>query len=1246
MPARAVAETGLRPPIAPRGRWWVGALLLSAIAVPLCAQAPLVLEGRVTGPRGEAVPFALLRLEDATGILAVWSADSVGGFSFRWGQPRLPARLIVVRVGMRTLERELARTASGTVLRLDLAMQGEAGELAPITVVARRPRPPRDLTGRAPAVGTTATRLEVSSGMSGDAAGDLDAALSLVPGIQLVPDASGAPVPSTLGVPADQNGRTVNGAATGRQPMPRDGLVQTVRLSTFDPRIGRFGGVLLASTLPSGTFLRRRGIRGSGTGGMLQWAPAGWQGLVPVEQDYILSGTASGPLGDERRFYSLTGQFRRRQAPLVPLGARSALTPLGISDDALAAVRAAATDAGFAVDRGAPSGWRTISEGTMLGRIDLTPFASLTRTEDGDILYLLASGWWRHAEPLGIGPAAARSRATGERTGEGSVQLQWAPYLRGSLLELRSRIGRGAATQDADATLPAARVRSAGTSPGASGLALSFGGPGVPTRQSAWWTWETAADLSRMSDDGAHRVNMFGSVDLQGGTMRRTGTTGEWTFADLQGLQALAPMRYSRLPAGLATRTEAAHVAVAIGDVFVVTPSARLPGMWDAPGVTLQYGVRLEADQLSVAPAQGAALAMPWVGGTSRIRRLGVLPMLGFTWRGALYEEAGGGAIAAVPRHVIEGGVRLYRNSLSAIGSSAIPSREVLGVVQPRLECVGGAIPAALPWSVLSSPPTSCAGDTVQGSAAPEATVLAEGFDAPRSARAELTWRWFATPALSGSVGGGVARNRGLPQVRDLNFRGIPTFRLQEERGRPVYVPVSGVDPGTGAVASAASRRDPMWGAVSALESTAATDAWNGTIGLSWRPGRSQVIPGTVPASRSLIVTLGYTLAGGIERFNGFTASTAGDPGASERAPSVAPRHSIVLGVDASFRTWMTVSASLRLASGVRFTPMTGGDINGDGLPNDRAFVPSPTAADSAVAEDMRSLLARATPDVRSCLQRQAGGIAGRNSCLGPWTAGIGTIAVTLDPWRLGFRERGGITLLVRNALAGLDALAHGDDPRGWGQFAVVDPVLVVPTSFDARRQRFGYAVNPDFGSTRRWRRALQPVVSLMVDLRLDVGRNLERQALEALVLRGNGGDAIPVGRLRGFLLEQARRARQSDSDRILEMSDSLLLSPRTLADVRGEVTRRDAVRDSIYGRLADELERGRARLGDPALQRAWRSAILAATRVSAAADRASIALLTDAQRRWMRDRRLLPSLDRPPEWLDLLERQPQVLVR
>src|SRR2546427_6285041 len=92
--------------------------------------------------------------------------------------------------------------------------------------------------------------------------------------------------------------------------------------------------------------------------------------------------------------------------------------------------------------------------------------------------------------------------------------------------------------------------------------------------------------------------------------------------------------------------------------------------------------------------------------------------------------------------------------------------------------------------------------------------------------------------------------------------------------------------------------------------------------------------------------------------------------------------------------------------SGPPSTPIAGSDINGDGAKNDRAFIFNPAlTADTAIANGMQALLAAAPSPIRSCLRRQLGGIAGPNSCTGPWQASLDLQGNWRPQW-FGLRRR------------------------------------------------------------------------------------------------------------------------------------------------------------------------------------------------------------------------------------------------
>ena len=126
--------------------------------------------------------------------------------------------------------------------------------------------------------------------------------------------------------------------------------------------------------------------------------------------------------------------------------------------------------------------------------------------------------------------------------------------------------------------------------------------------------------------------------------------------------------------------------------------------------------------------------------------------------------------------------------------------------------------------------------------------------------------------------------------------------------------------------------------------------------------------------------------------FNSFAGSTAevfGDPRMVEWATGANDaRHAFVFQGGMYIPKVGSVTAFSRIQSGLPFTPIVQGDVNGDGRTGDRAFIPDPQSASTSaeLRGGMAALLESTSDNVRDCLARQFGSAAGRNSCRGPWT--------------------------------------------------------------------------------------------------------------------------------------------------------------------------------------------------------------------------------------------------------------------
>ncbi|MHB2033391.1 MAG: hypothetical protein ACYCVE_08465, partial [Gemmatimonadaceae bacterium] len=170
--------------------------------------------------------------------------------------------------------------------------------------------------------------------------------------------------------------------------------------------------------------------------------------------------------------------------------------------------------------------------------------------------------------------------------------------------------------------------------------------------------------------------------------------------------------------------------------------------------------------------------------------------------------------------------------------------------------------------------------------------------------------------------------------------------------------------------------------------------------------------------------------------------------------------------------SYVSLAVSATLTSGQRYTPVVGGDVNGDGLQNDRAFIFDPkTTVDTSLARQMSEVLATATRSTRACLTSQLGRIAATNSCETGWLLQP-EINLNLNlPWQsfgMGeFDDHIQLSIGTQNAVGALLRLA-GLESTSLGQLAgasyMIDPRLLYVSGFDPATHEFLYRVNQQFG--------------------------------------------------------------------------------------------------------------------------------------------------------------------------------------
>ena len=1077
----------------------------------------------------------------------------------------------------------------------------------------------------------------------------------MLPGVLLGTGPDGRPVASAFGLGGGDNTQTLNGATSGESPLVRDGLRQSVRLSTYDPRHGRFGGLQIVSLLPAGSALETSTLRITASPTALQ-AGAGAAGrLVEPERDVLVSGTRFGSMFSDRAFHASTAQLRQRAAQALPLDGRGArrLEDLGIAPGLIESVLTSARARGLPI--GAPDAplSREVLEGSALTRLDLTDAATALGNPAGDVLYLLASVGGRRSVGA-VSPLATRSLDTRRWSSDASLAVAWSPYVSSALIDVRSRVLHARDGVEPTSALPTGRVFLAPTASASTpGVLSSLGGTGIGASRRDRTSWESFIDASWMSRNRAHQFAGLALVDLQWADDRVRGMqAGSYTYPSVAAWQSNSPSTYVRALSNPALAFRGTHAVLAIGDVFTVTSAARDPMNAEGPGFVVQAGLRAEFDDVRLRlPTDSALTRVLGAPPPTRLTRMALLPMAAFSWRQGEYVESFGPASSRNTRSQVDGGVRWYRASLAALGGGGLPGGASLGQSVASVGCVGSAVPIP-DWLAYASgaalPPSACAVSApLQQLQAPRGAVLGPTYDAPQSIRSELTWRWYFTPALQGDVGVVATRNSLLGDLSDRNFDGAPKFTVAGEAGRPVFVAPSGISGSSGDVLPTGSRTRPGYGVLTSFDATGRSHLVQWTLGATMGTPRTVLRTLAAPETFAATARIAYTRTDGSLWASGFARSTSGDPRGVDRAPVDLPRHVVAATLDVRANGWFTLGIGARLQSGVPFTPLVDRDNNGDGIANDRAFVfgdGTNTALESAAAwRDMRQRLPHG---LRDCLDSQVGRIAAPSSCRGPWSGTMGVVSVSLDPYRLGFGQRGSITLYVQNALAGLDRAINGATAQGWGQLPAVDPTLLRVTGFDAGAQQFRYAVNPDFGISRRFGSAFQPVAGVSVDLRFDIGRNMESQAIEGLMRRAVQGRVRSPEEL-AILLQMQAEVRDADqTPNVIADSATLRLTSAQVVALDSLATRRRLERAAIYRELGTFLAPRLSDLGSPDVRRQWHDAIVASARSAARHAEAARGVLTDTQWAEIRRRRLAPAWQLTTAEVERNARAPQLLPR
>ncbi|AMW06320.1 carboxypeptidase-like regulatory domain-containing protein [Gemmatimonas phototrophica] len=1160
-------------------RYLTCAVLPAAIALLglprlLFAQTADIVRGRVIDDSARVVVGAAVNITRGPDRLVLSTVtDSTGRYSLRFDPGTGDYLVHVAFAGFRPARRRVERAGSERELVADFTLGRDLTLLAAVKVKASKPE-------RAEAQVASPYEREVGAteqydqGVEGrvspNAAGNLSMIAGTMPGVTMT--ASG---PSMLGASPSSNLTTLNGMALPAGGLPRAARAD-VRVSgaTFDATRGGFAGANIDVRLGAGdrNYQNRRAYL-TLNAPQLQATDAVGRSLGITNQGFRASVGADGELIRQALTYNTALDVSRTTSdPASLVGSNAdALLRAGLAPDSARRAQDIAASVGLPLTGAGIPASRVQNNLTWLGRLDdvrdtlrtftLTTFAS--RSNEG---------------ALGFGPLSAPGNGGEQSQNTMGAQLLQSRYVGPGFFTLMQN--RLAASRVRDRTTPYLNIpgatvlaRSASDAATSDVVALQLGGNPFMATDDSRWTVEGANEMVWNAGGRKHRFKT--SAWVRGDGLTQEGlpnAQGSYTFNSLADLAANRPASYQR------TITQPARSATSYNGALAFAHQ------WNPTRYfSMLSGARVEGSMFGEAPPENAALEQA-LGVETGVapRRLRVSPRVGFTYTYSRSRENGNGQMSTNTGSwyrntmgIIKGGIGEFRDLYrpgtlaDAMVGAGIPGSTL------ALSCVGATVPTPN-WSGFaagSAPiPSSCAdGNGALVERAPSVTLVDPSFDVPRSWRAALGWA-SSMKGVMLKVDGLASYDLSQPSTLDANFRGATVFRLASEGNRPVFMQPLSVDAASGAVSPRDSRIASDFGRVSLR--TSDLRGYGSQLTTTIQPEIFRGAKGPPP----VMFSVGYTIQQVRQQYRGFDGGNFGDPRDKEWAAGMNDaRHAFVMQAGVGIPKVGTLTLFTRLQSGMPFTPLVRSDINGDGRANDRAYVPNVAAeSNAATRAQMQALLASAPANVRDCLSSQAGQVASRMSCRGPWTQQM-NLALQPNIGRVRGRNAQ-VNVVFENPLAGIDQMLHGANGlRGWGSQAQPDPVLLIPNGFDVNAQAFRYDVNPRFGDTRAFRTLSRIPFRVVIDVQMDLSVPYDlqtlRRALEPVKSRDRDSRKITWARRGADSIAALYLSRTSNLHRmLLAESDSLFLTKEQIGQLLAADSLYSAKVRALYKPLAEFL--------------------------------------------------------------------------
>jgi hypothetical protein len=1219
-------------------------LLLPAIAA---AQGTEIIRGRITGSDGKPIADVGVTITGlSTQEVKTAKSNDKGIFTALFTNAEGDYLVNVRKIGYSPYNTRVTRTGLSTVLVADITLREIAFELDTITVLGRRATPKDDEAS----IGGFEKNLLAGALFSLDP-GDLIALAGQIPGILALGDTGY----SVLGAGSNANGSTIDGAKFGGNNVPQDALGTSRMIQTSaDPRVGNFSGGQIASTLRGGTDIFAMTARANFQDQHLAWADPDWPS--PIARIAGTSGTVGGPIIKKRLHYQASWTVRDNVADVYSLvdPPPAVLSQYGLTLDTVNAVSHALNQLGVPL---IAQNYSTSRQGRNYNTsevIDWTPKATTS-------LRLSHTGSWGTNGSPGQAPFAYPSLGSQSDNQFHFLSARLTGYVHGFLDELSSTVNYSQFSSDPFLHVPSASVR-VGTvfDDGHTGLStMQFGG-GSGVNRSRGTDWDTQNEFSWIPANSKHRVKIGQEFDYSWSTNYSSGNQyGSYAYQTLADLAANKPASYNLTLSSFERSSKGATMALWVGDEWSASKALNFQG-----------GLRLDAAFPGTLPSYNPVVDQLFGVKTNQVPHTSfVTPRLGFSWASAERRGMGsptgqGGPISigalgnlppefvmamlgtprgsVAPGWAVNGSFGAYGSPLDNGSVASLIDQTGLPNTRRALTCVGDATPIPN-WSAINNAaPTSCldgAGATTFSSNVPSVQVYDVHFHMPISWRANLgidgirlpaKWTLGLTSFYNLGVNGGSAQ--------DFNLNPTPYFTLPNEGNRQVYVPASAIVPSTGVIAPNAYRINPNYGAVRDVIS----DLHNYT--LQWQasiaPPRPLLHNHLFNVSLTYVYNYGrrqqrglgggggggnfFTIVRDGVSFSGFGSGGGGggfaidgDPNKVAWVPASQPTHQI--NAVASFRAWwFNITTRLNVYSGTPFTPSVAGDVNGDGMNNDLAFIPNPaTTADPALAAQMTQLLAAAPAGARDCLLTQLGQIAGINSCTTQWQARLDVRIDWQPPRSFGFGDRLRLTTVMQNTSGALVRLFGLENtPLGRGALGTdANGQLLYVTGFDPATNNYKYQVNQLFGQPRNFGNARRQYPPFQLQLGLQYQLGGPQRAPMAHSMGFVPGDKEPP-----YTADQIRdklqRLSKDPVQPILVRKDSIALTPDQVTQLGAISKQFRAQSDSALEPVFDYIMKKGRKIDDQELGSRLSRSTPQIQRMLQAANTRARALLTPAQLR------------------------------